>query len=208
MGLPLLMIIIAKFVCESVLTRASGLLTKRTWMRWGLYCSTVSAISFFLAHSGQMMSSPSVMKPFPTWDGFVQTCKHFPIKRDQQRLKHDDPDHAGLAGRADEAVVVPVAALERDEPRASDSWNFSCTSEQQHQRAACEKATCNIVQNVKKGLTDQWWVCCTPCIALRTARRNNPGSPSNKGSWANVSAKAKKCKFHFLIQEMLAVAGW
>merc|ERR1712179_878104 len=30
------------------------------------YCSTVSAISFFLAHSRQMMSSPSVMKPFPT----------------------------------------------------------------------------------------------------------------------------------------------
>ena len=30
------------------------------------YCSTVSAISFFLAHSGQMMSSPSVMKPLPT----------------------------------------------------------------------------------------------------------------------------------------------
>ena len=83
-----------------------------------------------------------------------------------------------------------------------------------HQRAAaaCEKATCNIVQNVKNrtlpGLTDQWWVCCTPCTALRTARRNNPGSPSNKVSWANVSAKAKKCKFHFLIQEMLAVAGW
>jgi len=31
------------------------------------------------------------------------------------------PHHAGLAGRADEAVVVPVAALERDEPGASDS---------------------------------------------------------------------------------------
>jgi len=26
----------------------------------------VSAISFFLAHSGQMMSSPSVMNPLPT----------------------------------------------------------------------------------------------------------------------------------------------
>ena len=45
----------------------------------------------------------------------VQTFSH------QERLKHDDPDHAGLAGRADEAVVVPVAALERDEPGASDS---------------------------------------------------------------------------------------
>ena len=31
-----------------------------------LYCSTVSAMSFFLAHSGQMMSSPSVMNPLPT----------------------------------------------------------------------------------------------------------------------------------------------
>ena len=30
------------------------------------HCSTVSAMSFFLAHSGQMMSSPSVMKPLPT----------------------------------------------------------------------------------------------------------------------------------------------
>ena len=29
--------------------------------------------------------------------------------------------HRALAARADEAVVVPVAALERDEPRASDS---------------------------------------------------------------------------------------
>ena len=50
----------------------------------------------------------------------VQTFSH------QERLKHNImrwiyPDHAGLAGRADEAVVVPVAALERDEPRASDS---------------------------------------------------------------------------------------
>ena len=51
----------------------------------------------------------------------MQTCKHFPIKRDQERLKHDDPDHAGLAGRADEAVVVPVPALERDEPGAADA---------------------------------------------------------------------------------------
>jgi len=31
------------------------------------------------------------------------------------------PHHAGLAGRADEAVVVPVTTLERDEPRPSDS---------------------------------------------------------------------------------------
>ena len=30
------------------------------------HCSTVSAISFFLAHSGQIMSSPSVINPFPT----------------------------------------------------------------------------------------------------------------------------------------------
>ena len=51
----------------------------------------------------------------------MQTCKHFPIKRDQERLKHDDPDHAGLAGRADEAVVVPVAALEGDESSASNT---------------------------------------------------------------------------------------
>ena len=33
----------------------------------------------------------------------------------------DYSDHAGLAGRADEAVVVPVTTLERDEPRPSDS---------------------------------------------------------------------------------------
>ena len=49
----------------------------------------------------------------------VQTFSHQEISR--EILKHDDPDHAGLAGGADEAVVVPVAALERDEPRASDS---------------------------------------------------------------------------------------
>ena len=30
------------------------------------HCSTVSAMSFFFAHSGQIMSSPSVMKPLPT----------------------------------------------------------------------------------------------------------------------------------------------
>jgi len=29
--------------------------------------------------------------------------------------------HAGLAGGADEAVVVPMPALERDEPGATDS---------------------------------------------------------------------------------------
>ena len=33
---------------------------------WAFYCSTVSAMSFFLAHSGQTMSSPSVMNPLPT----------------------------------------------------------------------------------------------------------------------------------------------
>ena len=33
-----------------------------------IYCSTVSAISFFLAHSGQMMSSASVINPLPTRD--------------------------------------------------------------------------------------------------------------------------------------------
>ena len=32
------------------------------------------------------------------------------------------PHHAGLTAGADEAVVVPVAALEWDEPRASDTW--------------------------------------------------------------------------------------
>jgi len=31
------------------------------------------------------------------------------------------PHHAGLAGGADEAIVVPVSTLERDEPRSSDS---------------------------------------------------------------------------------------
>merc|ERR1719432_242140 len=42
-------------------------LERTRWMRLeACYCSTVSAISFFLAHSGQMMSSPSVMNPFPT----------------------------------------------------------------------------------------------------------------------------------------------
>ena len=34
-------------------------------------------------------------------------------------------DHAGLAGGADEAVVVPMPALERDEPCATDSCNAS-----------------------------------------------------------------------------------
>ena len=32
------------------------------------YCSTVSAISFFFAHSGHMISSASVINPFPTID--------------------------------------------------------------------------------------------------------------------------------------------
>ena len=32
------------------------------------YCSTVSAINFFFAHSGQMMSSASVINPLPTKD--------------------------------------------------------------------------------------------------------------------------------------------
>ena len=34
-------------------------------------------------------------------------------------------DHAGLAGGADEAVVVPMPALERDEPCSTDSCNAS-----------------------------------------------------------------------------------
>ena len=32
------------------------------------HCSTVSAINFFFAHSGQIISSESVMKPLPTND--------------------------------------------------------------------------------------------------------------------------------------------
>ena len=32
------------------------------------YCSTASAMSLFLAHSGQRMSSLSVMKPLPTME--------------------------------------------------------------------------------------------------------------------------------------------
>ena len=32
------------------------------------YCSTVSAINFFFAHSGHMISSASVINPFPTID--------------------------------------------------------------------------------------------------------------------------------------------
>ena len=32
------------------------------------YCSTASAMSLFLAHSGQRMSSLSVMNPFPTME--------------------------------------------------------------------------------------------------------------------------------------------
>ena len=31
-------------------------------------------------------------------------------------------DHGGLAGGAEEAVVVPVPALERDEARPADAW--------------------------------------------------------------------------------------
>ena len=73
------------------------------------YCSTVSAISFFFAHSGQMMSSPSVMNPLPTWPGVGD------------RTGGRYPHHARLAGTADEAVVVPVPALERDEARAPDA---------------------------------------------------------------------------------------
>ena len=36
----------------------------------------------------------------------------------------DEPlaDHGGLAGGAEEAVVVPVPALERDEARPADAW--------------------------------------------------------------------------------------
>ena len=37
-----------------------------------IYCSTVSAISFFLAHSGHMMSSASVINPFPTIDALQE----------------------------------------------------------------------------------------------------------------------------------------
>ena len=33
-----------------------------------IYCSTASAMSLFFAHSGQRMSSLSVMNPFPTID--------------------------------------------------------------------------------------------------------------------------------------------
>lgn len=34
-------------------------------------------------------------------------------------------DQAGLALRADEAVVVPVAVLERDEAGATDAWKIN-----------------------------------------------------------------------------------
>ncbi len=52
----------------------SGLLFCRLPLARGIsvffvcYCSTASAISFFLAQSGQRMSSPSVMNPFPTME--------------------------------------------------------------------------------------------------------------------------------------------
>ena len=36
------------------------------------YCSTVSAINFFFAHSGQIISSASVMNPFPTMDALQE----------------------------------------------------------------------------------------------------------------------------------------
>jgi len=97
MGLPLLMIIIAKFVCESVLTRASGLFL--------IDKENMDEVRALLLHS---VGHQLLLGALGADD--VLTVRDEAL-----------PHHAGLAGRADEAVVVPVAALERDEPRASDS---------------------------------------------------------------------------------------
>ena len=73
------------------------------------HCSTVSAMSFFLAHSGQMMSSPSAEWRSVSVSRATLTC--------YEAFAH----HAGLAAGADEAVVVPVPVLERDEPGATNT---------------------------------------------------------------------------------------
>lgn len=52
-------------LCHFTLASATRI---RHIMSVGIHCSTVSAINFFLAHSGHMISSASVIKPLPTID--------------------------------------------------------------------------------------------------------------------------------------------
>ena len=85
------------------------------------HCSTVSAISFFLAHSGQMMSSPSVMKPFPTMLDLQEEqmkqslCQCRPSN--EMNLVPPMPDHTMLESldweieKADDWVINPELNL-------------------------------------------------------------------------------------------------
>jgi hypothetical protein len=63
------------------------------------HCSSESPISLFLAQSGQRMSSPSVMKPFPTMDDLQaeQTKQSLCQWRPSKAMKRVPPMPADVA---------------------------------------------------------------------------------------------------------------
>merc|ERR1719340_36247 len=101
------MIIIAKFVCESVLTRSS---------EWPFDKENMDEVRALLLHSvGHQLLL-----------GALGADDVLPVR--DEALPH----HAGLAGRADEAVVVPVVGLlhavhrfENSSPKQSAQYGLS-----------------------------------------------------------------------------------